>query len=244
MFSSKTLALLGLLVPFTLAQYGGAPAPAPKASTTAAGAAAASTPTSAGTATTSASNTQTITAGAGGPTDLSFTPSSVVAAPGTFVEFLFMPLNHSVAESSFDAPCSPVNSSSFFAGFGFSTATNAASNVFTLQINSTDPVWFYCPQTVEGIHHCTNGMVGVINPPASGNNLTGFIANAAAADVSVVVPADIQGGIIGPIAAVAPSSTTSGTAASSTPTGSANHLTVGMGFMGIVGIAFSALLSF
>jgi len=250
MFSSKTLALLSLLVPFTLAQYGGGPAPAPApAKTSTPAAAAAAAPSSTGTTTSSAaSNTQTVIAGKNGIADLSYTPSTVTAAPGTFVEFQFMPLNHSVAESAFDTPCSPVNASTFFAGFQFSTTTNAASNVFTLQINNTDPIWFYCPQTVDGIHHCTNGMVGVINPPATGNNLTGFTANAKAANTTVVVPAQIQGGVVAAASAVSSSSSAtasaSASAASSTPSGSASHLTVEMGLMGLVGIAFSALLSF
>jgi hypothetical protein len=34
-------------------------------------------------------------------------------------------------------------------------------NVFTVMVNSTDPIWFYCGQ----VGHCQGGMVGVINPP-------------------------------------------------------------------------------
>jgi plastocyanin len=241
MFSSKTLALLGLLVPFTLAQYGGAPAPVVSTPTkTAVGAAVAA---SSGTSTSSAaSNTQTIVAGMGGITDLSFTPSSIVAAPGSFVEFQFMALNHSVAASAFASPCSPINSS-FYAGFNFATKTGTASNVFTLAINNTDPVWFYCPQTVAGIHHCVAGMVGVINPP-TGKTQADFAATAAKASTAIV-PAQVQGGIVGPAkAASSGSASSSASAASSTPTGSASQITVGMGFMGLVGIGFSALLSF
>lgn len=242
MFSSKTLALLGLLAPVTLAQYGGGAAPVIASTptmTAAAHAAASSTSTSSG-----ASSTQTIIAGKNGITDLTFTPNNVTAAPGTFVEFQFMGLNHSVAESAFATPCTPLNSSTFYSGFNFATKSGLASDVFTIQINSTAPVWFYCPQTVSGIHHCVQGMVGVINAPA-GKTAADFATNARTA--TVAVPAKVQGGLVGPAKAASSgtsSSSSSASAASSVPTGSASHLTVGMGFMGLVGIGFSALLSF
>jgi len=239
--SSKTLTVLGLLVPFTLAQYGGGPAP-PLATPTPAAAAAPAA--SSGTATSSAaSNTQTVVAGLGGESILTFSPSTIMAAPGTFVEFQFMPLNHSVAQSTFETPCSPANSSTFFAGFQFFTSTSAATNVFTVAINNTDPIWFFCPQTTDGIHHCTSGMVGVINPPA-GKDQTMFAAIAANA-TSVVVPAQIQGGIIAAASAASSATSSASTsAASAASSGSASQFTAGMGFMGLVGIGFSALLSF
>ena len=50
-----------------------------------------------------------------GPT-LAFNPDSIVAAVGEKVEFQFNSLNHSVVQSSFDAPCVPLNGG-FFSGF-------------------------------------------------------------------------------------------------------------------------------
>lgn len=35
--------------------------------------------------------------------------------------------------------------------------------VFTIDVNSTAPIWFYCATG----KHCQGGMVGVINPPAN-----------------------------------------------------------------------------
>lgn len=242
MFSSKTLALLGLLVPFTLAQYGPAPASSPTP-TPAAAAAAASSSSS---ATTSNTKTQTVTAAVGGATDLNFTPNTITAAIGTFVEFHFGSLNHSLAQSSFASPCTPANSSSFFAGFNFATAAGTTNaNVFTIEINDTTPIWFYCPQ-VSPAPHCPLGMVGAINAPATGNTFDNYLAKAKLAN-GTTVPATIQGGIMSAASGTSgssPSSSSSGSAASSSPTGAASHLTVGMGFMGLVGIAFSALLSF
>jgi len=234
MFSSKTLTLVSLLAPFTLAQnYGGG-----GSATTPTPAAAAVSSSSSATASTSATNTQTIMAAATGAFDLTFKPNSVVAAPGTFVEFHFGAANHSVAQSSLANPCSPANSSAIFAGFDFSIPTGNSTSVFTLQINDTTPFWFYCPQ-VSPAAHCPLGMAGVINPP-SGTTGDQFVA-AAKLTNGTIIPATVQGGVIGK-AGAAPSGTSA--APSASPTSSATHLTVGMGLMGLVGIAFSALLSF
>lgn len=49
---------------------------------------------------------------------LEFRPDSVRAEQGAFVEFRFWPRNHSVAESAFGSPCSPLTSSRpLFSGF-------------------------------------------------------------------------------------------------------------------------------
>jgi len=241
MFSSKTLALVSLLVPLAFAQnYGAAPASTPKA-TPAAAAAAASSSAASPTAATSATNTQTIVVAETGAVDLTFKPNSVVAAPGTFVEFIFGAANHSFAESSLANPCSPANSSAIFAGFNFivpGTSGNSTS-VFTLAINDTSPIWFYCPQVLP-VPHCPLGMAGVINPPM-GTTGDQFVA-AAMLTNGTIIPATVQGGVIAAAGAAAPSGTSA--APSSSPTSSATHLTVGMGLMGLVGIAFSALLSF
>lgn len=225
MFSSKTLALLGLLTPFTLAQYGGGPVSGP-ATTSAPAAGAVASPSS------SSALTQTVTAGVGGPTDLSWTPNTVTANAGTFVEFEFMGLNHSVAGSTFAAPCMPPSSGSFFAGFNFNTSSGPSNNSFVLAVNGPDPIFFYCPQTVDNIHHCARGMVGIINP-APAQNITQFVANAMAPNVTVLVPPTVTGGML----VIANASTPA-------PSSAASHITVGMGLMGLVSLGFSALLSF
>jgi len=231
MFSSKTLVLLGLLAPFTLAQYGGGPAPVAKTTTTpAAGAVAAPTSASA------AAATQTIIAGMGGIDDLSFTPPTVQAAAGTFVEFKFMSNNHSVAGSAPNAPCQPANNS-FFAGFKFSALSEPANTSFVLNITGPDPIYFYCPQIIDGFKHCALGMVGIINPPTPQSQAQ-FVANASLPNVTVIMPTAVAGGF------VVSNTTTASTAPSTTPSSAANHLTVGMSLMGLIGIGFSALLSF
>ena len=40
--------------------------------------------------------------------------------------------------------------------------------VFTIAVNDTKPIWFYCSQA----KHCQGGMVGVINAPAANSSRT------------------------------------------------------------------------
>ena len=66
-------------------------------------------------ATTSANpNIHTVSVGQGG---FIFTPNTTVASVGQQVEFQFFPPNHTVTQSSFENPCQPLNSTSFFSGF-------------------------------------------------------------------------------------------------------------------------------
>jgi plastocyanin len=100
---------------------------------------------------------------------LKFFPEVTNAAVGDKIQFQFYPRNHSIAQSSFDSPCSPLaqsatsNSTGFWSGFMPVTAEDDMMPVFTISVNSTAPVWFYCATG----KHCQAGMVGVINPPAN-----------------------------------------------------------------------------
>ncbi|KAK8190101.1 uncharacterized protein BKA78DRAFT_296357 [Phyllosticta capitalensis] len=119
---------------------------------------------------------------------LAFYPDDVQAPVGSFVQFQFHPnvrmmtaafgsvegglilplfvQNHSVVESTFDAPCQPINSKDAFFS-GFMPTTVAASNgilAFTIKITDDRPRWYYCSQG----KHCQKGMVGAINAPTSG----------------------------------------------------------------------------
>lgn len=114
--------------------------------------------------------------------DLTFTPNNFEAAKGSLVQFQFYPKvcrgrwaliiigantkqKHSVVESTFDQPCVPVNNvkpevAGFFSGFMPVKAGDATLPTYTIVINDTKPLWFYCSQG----DHCQDGMVGVINP--------------------------------------------------------------------------------
>ncbi|KIW04749.1 uncharacterized protein PV09_04475 [Verruconis gallopava] len=136
-----------------------------------------------------AAEVQTVTLGQNG---LKFSPESLVVSPGNKVVFEFYPGGHAVAQSSFQAPCVPQDASSIFSGF-IDSSSGPASKVFTLTVNSTDPIWLYCPQ----VGHCQAGMVGVINPPANGQTLDQYRLAAANTGHSSA-PSNAQGGILGP----------------------------------------------
>ncbi|GIJ86464.1 hypothetical protein Asppvi_005353 [Aspergillus pseudoviridinutans] len=117
------------------------------------------TPTSTSTASTSTSSTsavQSVDVGDGGFT---FDPDTLSVSPGSKVEFHFYPGNHSVVQAAFSNPCQPLSQSSFFSGF-IPDTSEESPEVFTLTVNDTNPIWYYCGQ----IGHCQAGMVGVINP--------------------------------------------------------------------------------
>jgi plastocyanin len=96
---------------------------------------------------------------------LTFSPNNIRINPGEFVQFQFLSGNHTVTQSNFDAPCQPIAMHTNVTGFhsGFQPAAASAGMgmlpTYTVQINSTNPVWLYC---VQG-RHCENGMVMVIN---------------------------------------------------------------------------------
>jgi plastocyanin len=102
MYTLKAL-LLVCSIPFALGQYGNPPA-SPSTSTSSASTASASP----------VAGVQVVTVGQNG---LSFTPDSLTATVGSFVEFHFFPPTHSVAQTSFSSPCSPPsNGTGFWSG--------------------------------------------------------------------------------------------------------------------------------
>lgn len=137
--------------------------------------------------------THRVVAGRAG--QLIFDPDNVVANVGDIVEWQFLPKNHSVAQSSFAAPCVPDADVpvSFFSGFQPTAANQVeAPNVFQIVVQDTNPIWYYCAQTTG--NHCQKGMAGVINQNFnSPNTLAAYKAKAALTQVSVIPPV-VQGG--------------------------------------------------
>lgn len=86
---------------------------------------------------------------------LTFTPDTLTAAEGDWVEFTFGS-GHSVAQSSFAAPCTPIEG-----GAGVYSGFPNDGDIWRIRINSTDPLWLYCSAT----GHCEGGMAMVVNPP-------------------------------------------------------------------------------
>lgn len=135
--------------------------------------------------------THSVVAGLGG---LRFDPANVVAEAGDVVQFAFLPANHSVAQSSFGAPCAPLaGDAGFFSGFRFATQDGRlAPDVFQIIVeDASAPIWYYCAQTAG--QHCTNGMSGVINQDFDGPNTLAAYQQAAKG-VDTVVPPVVQGG--------------------------------------------------
>lgn len=107
-----------------------------------------------------------------------FDPANITAQVGDLVTFYFpntQQIPHSVTQSSFGSPCTHLKASgNNSAGFDSSLVM---ATTFTLNITSTDPIWFHCKQVL----HCGMGMVGSINAPTSGNNThDAFVAAAKA----------------------------------------------------------------
>lgn len=199
------LLLLAASLPFCLAQYG---APAPSSS---------SAPTPAAATVSAPVGAQTIQVGANGFT---YTPNTLNVSSGGFVVFQFSKSAssaHGVVQSSFDKPCASIGAA------GFGTPLTQADEIFVLQVNSTDPLWFYCPQ----ITHCQSGMVGVINPTAN-ETLGQYQAAAKGTSQSDTVPT-VQGGVLG-------------VNANATKTSGANILGQNLG-LGLLGLTAAILVA-
>ncbi|KAF3905038.1 hypothetical protein AA313_de0205497 [Arthrobotrys entomopaga] len=97
---------------------------------------------------------------------LVYSPNSITAAVGDTVVFEFDSPSHSVTEGSFSDACNPVTD-------GFNSG-----------IINTD------------IGHCKAGMVGVINPPSSGDTFAAWKSAAAASDSDSAPPSEVFGGVI------------------------------------------------
>ncbi|KAK8070021.1 GPI-anchored cupredoxin [Apiospora phragmitis] len=92
---------------------------------------------------------------------LEFKPDNIMAEAGDMLEFHFYARNHSVAQGDFASACQPVKTAGFFSGYVPVMGTSESESVFTVKVNDTKPIWFYCTQG----QHCKGGMVGVVNAP-------------------------------------------------------------------------------
>jgi plastocyanin len=126
----------------------------------------------------------------GGPNGtLEFSPPALSAAVGDTVVFHFNPKNHSVYQSSFDAPCSR-KEGGFASPFMFVAANSSVDTrpTWSVTVNDTDPVWVYCAQAANTpASHCGQGMIFSINCPSddSPNSLGNFKKEALAIGASL-----------------------------------------------------------
>jgi plastocyanin len=81
-----------------------------------------------------------------GGTALEYSPSQVNANVGDVIEFVFMPKNHTVTQTSFAAPCQPMAGG---LDSSFQPVAAGATQVpsFLVPVNATTPLWFSCQQT-------------------------------------------------------------------------------------------------
>ncbi|TIA06834.1 hypothetical protein D6C80_10134 [Aureobasidium pullulans] len=126
-----------------------------------------------------------------GEDGLVFSPNSTTAAVGDTVTFHFYPRAHGVARSSYSSPCAAMDNG-FNSGF-VKVASGESNTTFTITVNNTDPIWYYCPQG----DHCQAGMVGVINPPSSDDQTIGAFIVAASTAGTSTVPEQVYGGVLG-----------------------------------------------
>jgi plastocyanin len=91
--------------------------------------------------------------------DLIYSPNTTTAATGDTVTFHFFPGRHNVAQGQYNTPCVDLPGG-FYSGF-IAPDVGEANETFIVTINDTNPIWFYCTETM----HCQLGMAGVINPP-------------------------------------------------------------------------------
>ncbi|KUJ17638.1 uncharacterized protein LY89DRAFT_538744, partial [Mollisia scopiformis] len=142
---------------------------------------------------TAAATTHEIAAGLHG---LTYTPNTTFASIGDTVTFTFYPYSHNVVQGPFSAPCTSGNNTGIYSSF-IPSSSGPSNLTFSITIEDTNPIWFYCSQKAGG-GHCTKGMVGVINPPPEGTNITleNYALGAAkVANGSYTQPGDVQGGV-------------------------------------------------
>ncbi|CZT40691.1 uncharacterized protein RSE6_00332 [Rhynchosporium secalis] len=119
---------------------------------------------------------------------IKFYPDNMKAAVGDMVQFQFAPNNHTVTQSTFDAPCQPIaansNVTGIYSGFMPVSASSTTTPTYTVMVKAATPMWLYCSQG----KHCQGGMVMVINENTAANasrSLTAYREASAKATVNL-----------------------------------------------------------
>ncbi|KAJ7745591.1 hypothetical protein DFH07DRAFT_15795 [Mycena maculata] len=109
-----------------------------------------------------------------GPSGLTFSPNTINATSGSTITFRFSgsPGNHSVTQSSYDDPCTPLPGG-LDSGFQpVAAGTTSGFFQWSFVVEHEEPLWFFCRQSAP-IDHCTAGMVFGLNP-AAGTGIESF----------------------------------------------------------------------
>ncbi|KAI0451806.1 hypothetical protein F5B21DRAFT_362565 [Xylaria acuta] len=104
---------------------------------------------------------------------LTFSPDNLKADVGDMIQFQFLAGNHSVVQSNFDNPCTPIqqhvtDTKGMFSGY-MDVAASAATGmipVYSMEVTTDKPLWLYCSQG----KHCQAGMVMVVNENTAANS--------------------------------------------------------------------------
>lgn len=106
---------------------------------------------------------------------LTFDPAFVAAQPRDTISFQFHQKNHTVTQSTFDAPCL-AKTGGLDSGFQAVAANATDFPVWNVTVNDTAPLWFFCEQhKPDGSSHCGAGMVFAVNPVQdSARNFTAY----------------------------------------------------------------------
>ncbi|ESZ96102.1 hypothetical protein SBOR_3491 [Sclerotinia borealis F-4128] len=115
---------------------------------------------------TTSTTTHVVRVGSSTNNSVKYFPDNITAAVGDVIQFQFAAGNHTVTQSTFDAPCVPISQSSnttgVYSGFMDVGAGGKATGmvpVFSMMVKAKTPMWFYCSQA----KHCQKGMVLVVN---------------------------------------------------------------------------------
>lgn len=124
--------------------------------------------------------------------DTIYTPEAIFANVGDQVVFHFHQKNHTATQSSFAAPCSPLEGG-LNSGF-MPVAANVTDNfpTWTVTVKDTKPLWFFCEQAANtAASHCGKGMVFAVNcgPDGSANSFDSFKKSALAIGAQLVAEA-------------------------------------------------------
>ncbi|KAG8891813.1 hypothetical protein FRB99_003333 [Tulasnella sp. 403] len=121
----------------------------------------------------------------GGDAGLVYTPPVVYPEVGDTLRFWFRAKNHTVTQSSFEHPCTPLEDG-FTSGFRpVSPDQKDHFPYFDVEVKDKKPIWVHCEQ----VNHCPSGMVFAANPALEGDKtFANFLANAKAVGTSAPAP--------------------------------------------------------
>ncbi|KAF8630087.1 hypothetical protein AX17_005485 [Amanita inopinata Kibby_2008] len=99
--------------------------------------------------------------------DTSYTPSTISAATNDTLRFIFPSTFLSIVQTTFEQPCIPLQGG-FNSTLGrHESGSSGPQQTWDLHIAGDDkPLWFHYHDTLQS-QRCTEGTVGVINPPST-----------------------------------------------------------------------------